>query len=112
MTSGEESARLTDVLSSSRLLRNITRESSQEHIAHATELSSRLGRRAVLEACATAIPPDLHATAFANAIDLVFADNRVEDADKAYVDQLQVVLGIDEPLAVKIIEVIAIKNRT
>jgi hypothetical protein len=42
----------------------------------------------------------------------VFADNRVEDAERAYVDQLQAVLGIDEALAVKIIEVIAIKSRT
>ena len=108
----EESARLTDLLSTSRLLRQSARESNQERVARATELLSRFGRQAALDACANAVPPDLRATAFANAVDVVFADGRVEEREKAYIDQLQAVLGIDDALAMKIVEVLAIKSRT
>jgi tellurite resistance protein len=58
----------------------------------------------VLAAAASALPPTLHATAFAMAVDLVLCDGRVEPREKAYIDSLQAALGVDEATALKIIE--------
>jgi uncharacterized tellurite resistance protein B-like protein len=54
---------------------------------------------------------DLRETAFATAVDLVFADGSVESGEKALIEKLQRDLRISDELALKIIEVISIKNR-
>jgi hypothetical protein len=66
----------------------------------------------MLAACAKTLPPDLRESAFAIATDLVFADGHVEEREKEYIDRLQGVFGIDDAMALKIVEVIVIKNRT
>jgi hypothetical protein len=109
--SGEESARLTDMLSTSRVVRHAA-QNAAEPVTRATMLLTNYGRAPVLAACAAAIPPDMRATAFANAVDLVFADGHVDEREKTYVDDLAGILGIEETLALKIIEVLAIKGRT
>jgi hypothetical protein len=43
--------------------------------------------------------------------DLALADGRIRDREKAFIDELQAVLQIDEATAVKIVEVLLIKNR-
>jgi hypothetical protein len=53
----------------------------------------------------------LRATTFALATDLALADGRIGDKEKAFIDELQTVLQIDEATAVKIVEVLLIKNR-
>jgi hypothetical protein len=64
-----------------------------------------------LDACGTAIPPDLRATVFAVAADLVLADARIDGREKAFVDHLQAALKVDDATALKIVEVLIIKNR-
>lgn len=103
----DESALIEGLLSTSRLFRDATVGSVDRAI---TLLNDR-GAEAVLAASARALPPQLHATAFAMAVDLVLCDGRVEPREKAYIDSLQAALGVDEATALKIIEVLVIKNR-
>jgi hypothetical protein len=110
--SAEESVRLTSVLSTSRLFRHAAGPHDADIVARVVTLLREHGRRPVLEACARTIPPELRTTALANAIDLVFADGRVGEREKAFVDELARILGIDDAVAEKIAEVLAIKNRT
>lgn len=60
---------------------------------------------------AKAIPADLRPTTFALATDLVLADGRIGDREKSFIDQPQAVLRIDDATALKIVEVLLIKNR-
>ena len=103
----DESALIESLLSTSRLFRDATVGS----IDRAITLLNDRGAEAVLAASARALPPTLHATAFAMAVDLVLCDGRVEPREKAYIDSLQAALGVDEATALKIIEVLVIKNR-
>jgi hypothetical protein len=108
----EESARLASALSTSRLIRHATGANDPDIVARTAALLRQHGRGLVLDACARTLPPELRATAFANAVDLVFADGLVGDREKSYIDQLGRILGIDDAVAVTIAEVLAIKNRT
>jgi uncharacterized tellurite resistance protein B-like protein len=74
-------------------------------------LLHKQGPAFLLEKSASSLPDELRPTAFAVAADLVFADGSIEDEEKAFVEKLRSVLGLAEDLAVKIIEVLAIKNR-
>lgn len=58
-----------------------------------------------------AIPKDLKPTAFAIAADLLFADGDVADSERKYLEAIQHTLGVPDDLAVKIVEVTAIKNK-
>lgn len=60
---------------------------------------------------AAALPPTLKATAFAVATDMIFADGTVEDEERILVEKLQRDLGVDDDLAAKVVEVLAIKNQ-
>ncbi|MGD0818674.1 MAG: tellurite resistance TerB family protein [Methanomassiliicoccales archaeon] len=57
------------------------------------------------------LPADLKETAFAVAIDLVFADGDVDDTEQKLMTKIQQMMGIPEAQAIKIIEVMMIKNK-
>jgi uncharacterized tellurite resistance protein B-like protein len=57
------------------------------------------------------LPAELRETAFTIAGDFVFADGNVEKEEMAILEELRTALGIAENLAVKILEVLEIKNR-
>ena len=107
----DEAIRIDDVLSTSRLLRQGGNGSTQALANRAIVLLTEYGLPAVLTGCAKVIPSDLRATAFALATDLTLADGRIGDREKAYLDELQGVLQIDDATAEKIVEVLLIKNR-
>jgi uncharacterized tellurite resistance protein B-like protein len=110
--SPEESARVAGVLSTSRMLKQGAGDPSLDVVARAVTLLNEHGSGPMLAACAKTLPPDLRESAFAIATDLVFADGHVEEREKEYIDRLQGVFGIDDAMALKIVEVIVIKNRT
>lgn len=74
------------------------------------EHGQRLGAEALLAAAAPAVPPDLRVFAFANAVDLVLADENVREAERAFIDQVRATLDIAPDLARQIIEVMVIKH--
>lgn len=60
---------------------------------------------------AAAVPGDLRATAFAVATDLLFADGNVAPEERRFLEKIQKALGVADDLAMKIVEVIQVKNR-
>lgn len=69
------------------------------------------GAATLLEKSAGSLPNELRPTAFAVAADLVFADGYIEEEEKELIDKLRIVLGVPEQLALRVTEVLAIKNR-
>ena len=110
--SPEETARLTGALATSRLFQHFGADGHADLVQHVLKLLRERGRSSVLAECVRTLPPEMRETAFANAVDLVFADGRLEEREKEYVDELQAVLGIEHELALRIVEVLAIKSRT
>jgi uncharacterized tellurite resistance protein B-like protein len=107
----DEANRLKTILSTSRLFEEAVQARDVDVVERALNLLTDHGVVAVLEACGAAITPELRPTVFAVAADLVLADGRVDGREKAFVDQLQAALPVDDATAVKIVEVLIIKNR-
>ena len=57
------------------------------------------------------LPADLKESAFAVATDLVFADGDVDVTEQQVMTKIQQMMGIPEAQAMKIIEVMSIKNK-
>lgn len=60
---------------------------------------------------AAAVKKDLRVTAFTVATDLLMADGTVAPEEKRFLEKIQKSLDVSDDLAVKIVEVISIKNR-
>jgi tellurite resistance protein len=69
------------------------------------------GPAPLIAAAKETLPADLRDTAFAVAADLVLADGIVEDREKKFLEELQKAMGVPDDLALKITEVMVIKNR-
>ncbi|MFK8182195.1 MAG: tellurite resistance TerB family protein [Phormidesmis sp.] len=69
------------------------------------------GPNELISSAKAALPPNLAPTAFAIAVDLVFSDGTVSAQEQAFVDDLRRILEIPDELALKIVEVITIKNQ-
>jgi tellurite resistance protein len=107
----EEAVRINGVLTTSHVLRQAGNGSMQGLAERAIALLTEYGLAAILTGCAKVIPSDLRPTTFALATDLALADGRIGDREKTFIDELQTVLQIDDATALKIIEVLLIKNR-
>jgi hypothetical protein len=107
----DEAVRIGGVLGTSHILRQAGDGSMDALANRAIALLTEHGLPAVLTGCVKVIPSDLRPTVFALATDLALADGRIGDREKAFIDELQAVLQIDEATAVKIVEVLLIKNR-
>ena len=64
-----------------------------------------------LPRCAQPLSTELRETVFAITADLIFADGNVDDNERQMLEDLREVLKLSEDLALKIVEVILIKNR-
>jgi uncharacterized tellurite resistance protein B-like protein len=109
--SAAESARLNGLLASSRVLPPNPPDGSPNVVESALAVLTEHDLPATLTACAEALPANLRPTAFAQATDLVLADARVGQREKAFIDALREALGINDALALRIVDVILIKNR-
>jgi hypothetical protein len=107
----DESSRIQHVMSTSRLFKTASGTEGASSVERAVSLLQEHGMESVLTACGEALPQELHATAFAIAVDLVLCDGRIETREKAYIDRLQTALDVDDGTALKIVEVMIIKNR-
>lgn len=89
-------------------------QSVSEHKAMIDKLLGMLkrsGATSLLEKGAGCLPAELRETAFAVAGDFVFADGNVEAGEMAVLEKLQAALQVPEQQALKILEVLEIKNR-
>lgn len=69
------------------------------------------GPNELIRCTKASLPPSLAPTAFTIAVDLVFSDGTVSAEEQAFVDDLRQILSIPDELALKIVEVITIKNQ-
>lgn len=89
-------------------------QSGAEHKKMIDKLMGLLNRHDasfLLQKGAEFLPSELRETAFAVAGDFVFADGSVEAEEMAVLEKLQIALGVAEQQALKILEVLEIKNR-
>lgn len=98
-------------LSRTRAFKAATPKQVQATFERVLKLSREEGTEGMLKRCAEAVPRDLRPTAFAIAADLVFADGDVSGSERKYLEHIQGVLGVPEAEAVRIVEVMAIKNK-
>lgn len=83
-----------------------------DHIkTYLVEGLKRYGPNELVKSAKAALPPQLAPTAFTIAVDLVFSDGTVSAQEQAFVDDLRRILEIPDELALKIVEVITIKNQ-
>jgi len=71
----------------------------------------RKGVDELLSEAVKAVPAELKATVFANAVDIVLADGVVEDDEKEFIDKLQMKLDIGNDEAMNIVQVMVVKNK-
>jgi uncharacterized membrane protein YebE (DUF533 family) len=105
----EETARIDQVFGSTRLFQPPA-EPLKAVLAEVMRLMQQYGEDTIVGLAAKVLPPPLHAPAFAAAVDLVLADGQAGVPERSFIDALRAQLEIDEPLALKIVEVMLIKN--
>ncbi|MGB3299015.1 MAG: tellurite resistance TerB family protein [Phormidesmis sp.] len=71
----------------------------------------KYGPNELIKSAQVSLPPQLGSTAFAIAVDLVFSDGTVSSEERAFIDDLRRILAIPDNLALKIVEVMTIKNQ-
>jgi tellurite resistance protein len=109
--SDEESQSISTTLCRMQLFRSYPREVIGKLFDRLCAILKRQGSEALLDLALNSLPHDLYETAFAVTADLVLADGEVSSEEEDLLNQLYRVLGISEATAVKIIDVMLIKNR-
>jgi uncharacterized tellurite resistance protein B-like protein len=106
----EETLRINELFNSTRLFRQPSTEPAQAVLEHVLELFEMHGFGPVVTAAAKALPPELRAPVFTIAVDLVMADGQASAEERKFIDGLQALLQVPDEAAMKIVEVIIIKN--
>ncbi|HEY8503957.1 MAG TPA: tellurite resistance TerB family protein [Gemmataceae bacterium] len=94
-----------------KMYRDWTPDKLRHTIDRLLGMIKRQGVDKVLEACARALPEQLHRAAFANACDLILADGVVEDEEKQFIHKLRSALGLSGDDAQMIAQVMVYKNQ-
>jgi hypothetical protein len=108
--SSDQTAAFVAVSNRLRLLKHQTTAEFTAMLEKLCGILDKQGADALLERSSAVLPPELRETAFAVAVDL-FADHTVDAKKRKMVTALQQRLGVASELAVKIVEVLSIKNR-
>jgi tellurite resistance protein len=108
--SESEAAEMTMRLSRMRLFQE-SAESLDRMREYLVDNLKKYGPNELIKSAKAALPPQLNSTAFAIAVDLVFSDGNVAAEEKAFIDDLRRILMIPDDLALKIVEVMTIKNQ-
>ena len=75
------------------------------------ELYREEGLEALLAEAAPRVPADLRDTAYAQCVDLVMADDAVDEQELEYLKRAQKALHVPDDVALKVVEVIRILNK-
>lgn len=109
--SDEEARGFSNVVNRMQLYREQSGTDFSQMMDKLIGLLKKQGAPFVLEKAVASVPTDLRPTVFALATDMVFADGSVEDEEKELLENIQRALSIPDDLALKIIEVLQIKNQ-
>jgi hypothetical protein len=107
----EEVQSLFTMLGRMKMYQRYTEKNWSTLVNRLLGLLKRKGVDELIEKSVEALPPELRATAFANACDIVLADGVVEDDEKEFLDKLQDRLELADEEAVNIVRVMVIKNK-
>jgi tellurite resistance protein len=107
----EEAAGLGTTLSRMNLYSGMSNRDVNRIFEKLIGVVRKQGVDALLALSSQAITPGLKPTAFAIATDLLMADGHVAPEEKAFLERIQKSLSVDDPTALKIVEVISIKNK-
>ncbi|MCD1294241.1 Tellurite resistance protein TerB [Methanocella sp. CWC-04] len=109
--SQEEGVGVISALSRMKMYRGYNEPQMKNLLEKAANTLKKQGPGAIMIAAKETLNQELRESAFAVAADLILADGVVEDEEKKFLDELQKVLGVPDDLALKIAEVMVIKNR-
>jgi tellurite resistance protein len=107
----DEAQQLIGSLTEKRLFKGHSLDDLLSLLNKMANLIQKRGVQEVIEAASKTLPAELRETAFALAADLVLADGVVEQEEKKFLEDFQKALVIKDELAVKIVEVMVVKNR-
>lgn len=94
-----------------KMFKGVNEKQMKEMFERVASVIKKQGAGAIMTSANETLTPEMKETAFAVAADLVLADGVVEDEEKKFLDELQKALCVNESLAVKIAEVLVVKNR-
>ena len=94
-----------------RFFNNMTRDQVKSMFKKIVNILKSQGIEHLISASKDALPLDSRQTAFAIAVDLALADGVMNHEEKNILAKIQETLEIPEDIAIKIIEVILIKNK-
>ncbi len=106
----EEKALMT-TLSRMQLFRSYPADVLEKMLDRLLSILQRKGADTLLASALASLPHDLQETAFAVTADIVLADGEVTEEEEEFLNQLYHALEIPEETALKIIEVMLMKNR-
>lgn len=107
----EEVQGLGTSLARTRLFKDLNPRQVNQAFEKVMKVAKNKGPEQLLQLSSEAIPHELRPTAFAIAADLLFADSEVAESEKKYLEHIQQSLGVPQDLAVKIVEVMGVKNK-
>lgn len=102
---------LATSLTRTRLFKDASPRQVQGSFEKVAKVARDEGVEALLKRSSEAIPRELRPTAFAIAADLVFADGDVSASERKYLEHIQQSLGVPDAEALKIVEVMGVKNK-
>jgi uncharacterized tellurite resistance protein B-like protein len=105
----EERLRVIEIFNSTKLFR-ASAEPMQAVINRVIELFDVYGAATIVARAAKTLPAELRAPAFAIVVDLVLADGEASVEERKFIDALQDLLLLSDEDAMKIVEVIIVKN--
>ena len=111
MITEEEAAGLGTSLSRMKVYAGMSNRDVNKVFEKLIKVARNEGVDKLLELSAASVRPELKQTAFALAADLLMADGNVANEEKRFLEKIQKNLGVNDDVALKIVEVIAIKNR-
>lgn len=106
-----ESQALNMALSRMQLFRSYPNDVMKKMLDRLLMLLQRQGVQALFDAALVMLPDELKETVFAVTTDIALADGEVSQEEEQLLNDLYTALGLSEEVALKIIDVMLIKNK-
>ncbi len=108
--SDEEISDFNSFTNKAKLLKNMSGNQFNATIDKLFKILKRDGIETLIQLCVEGLPENYREGVFAICCDLIFSDGSIEKEEEELLDNLKVKLSINDSLAIKIVEVISIKN--
>ncbi|XZO00592.1 MAG: tellurite resistance TerB family protein [Microcoleus sp.] len=106
-----ESQVLSMTLSRMQLFRSYPNDVMKKMLDRLLMLLQRQGVQVLFNAALATLPDELKETVFAVTTDIALADGEVSEEEEQLLNDLYIALGLSEEIAIKIIDVMLIKNK-